>query len=258
MNLSVLTPSRGIGAEKRRHHAESSERSDRQVGTFDTDLDAPLHLSPELVLVSPPDVARAAREALEPPPPEDAVAPLRKVTAPVRPADPQPAPVVPAPAPAAPSAVRRLPGRPLLLAAAIVLVGGGFLAGRELSGHEPQSVPAAAPATAATSAPATTGSTSLTSSAISPARPRRPAQPVVSWKPRPGIRRYRFDLFTGRVAILTIVTDEPHAQLPLSWPNAGRRRRLQPGRYAWTVRAATGTSRVIARGTVTVPKPSQS
>ena len=81
---------------------------------------------------------------------------------------------------------------------------------------------------------------------------------MISWKPRPGIRRYRFDLVTGRVAILTIVTDEPRAQLPLSWPNAGRLRRLVPGHYTWTVRPAAGAPRVIARGVVTIPKPNKS
>jgi hypothetical protein len=222
--------------------------------TFDTDLDAPLHVSPELVLVSPPDVARAAREALAPPPPEDAVMPVASAAATAPVADPRPAPTAPVPAPV--RAGRRGPGRALLSAAAIALVAGGFFAGREFTGHTSRSAPAAAPTATApvASAPTGSGPAETAASTTSQVRRTRPALPVVSWKPRRGIRRYRFDLVTGRVAILTIITDEPRAQLPLSWPNAGRRRHLVPGRYAWTVRAATGASRVIARGTVTIPR----
>jgi hypothetical protein len=53
--------------------------------------------------------------------------------------------------------------------------------------------------------------------------------------------------------ILTILTDEPRAKIPLTFPNAGRRSRLAPGTYHWSVRAATaGPSRVLAHGTVKV------
>jgi hypothetical protein len=247
--LEPLSSAEASAPKNGRHHAgfregRFRERSERRVYDYDTDLNPPPYLSPELVLVSPPEVARAAREALEPRFYDDAAPPLRKAQPPL-------APVL---APARPPSTARRRIIPVLLpAGAAALLAAGFFAGRQVSGERASSAPATTPA------PSVLGeSTAKTAAASTRARPARPPLPVVSWKPRPGIRRYRFDLVTGRVAILTIVTDEPRAQLPLSWPNAGRRRRLAPGRYAWTVRAAAGASRVIARGTVTIPKPSRS
>jgi hypothetical protein len=36
--------------------------------------------------------------------------------------------------------------------------------------------------------------------------------------------------------LLTVLTPENHLQVPQSWYNAGRLRRLGPGRYLWYVR----------------------
>src|SRR3954449_10570610 len=228
--------------------------------TFDTDPDAPLAVSPELVLVSPPDVARAAREALEPPSLADDIEPLPNLAKPVPVAEHRPAPPVHAPAAAPAPAERRSRAWVVLLAVAIALVASGFFAGRELSGRTSQSASEVAPtATApAPSAPEASAPPETAASPTSSEPSTRPALPVVSWKPRPGIRRYRFDLVTGRVAILTIVTDEPRAQLPLSWPNAGQRRHLAPGRYTWRGSPAPGAAGLTARGAVTIPKSSQS
>lgn len=252
--------------------------------------DVPAEISPELVLVSPPEEARAAREALTEPRPQKPVpvssaAPraevLRQVVpaeAPVveaRPPELQPAtfaPPPPAPTPAAP--VRRR-SRWLLLAFAAVLAAGGFLVGRELGDSHGNGTAAPRPATAqslpqegataghaqsgGTKTPSTSAAAGKTPSTSSAAlgqttrSPRVEPPPAVSWKARPGVRHYRLDLVRRGAVVLTILTDEPRADIPLTFPNAGRRSHLAPDRYEWRVRAATaGPSRVLAHGTVTV------
>lgn len=214
------------------------------MNMFEDDSGIPTQVSPELVLVSPPDVARAAREALEPRSRPPRVEP---------PAEPKPDPPV-AQAPVPPA--RRSRPRVLLAAAALVLVGGGFLAGRQLSGQRraPTASPAASQTEERAGAPTTVRSVRTAKRRAALTR-----LPLVTWRPKPGVRRYRFDLLSGRVAILTIMTDEPRAQIPLTWPNAGHRRHLAPGRYRWTVRAATdGRGALIARGTVTIRRPHRS
>jgi hypothetical protein len=252
-----------------------------QVETFAKSSDAPAQTSPELVLVSPPEEAQAAREALTEPQPETATvasqAPrsvaLRQVVAPeerlvvVPPPKARPAsfapPPSPPPAPAAPARRRR--SRMLLLAFALALAAGGFVVGRQLGErHRPAAV-AAIPATAqsvshpaattgrAQSAGARTRSTSSVAGPQSTSPPRAAPAPAVSWKARPGVRHYRLDVVRGGAVVLTILTDEPRASIPLTFPNAGRRSRLAPGTYQWRVSAATARpSRVLSHGTVRV------
>jgi len=252
--------------------------------------DVPAEISPELVLVSPPEEARAAREALTEPRPQKPVtvssaAPraevLRQVVpaaAPVAEARPPElqsatfAPPPPAPTPAAP--VRRR-SRWLLLAFAAVLAAGGFLVGRELGDSHGNGTAAPRPATAqslpqggATAGQAQSGNTKTPSTSAAAGKtpstssaavgqttrsPRVEPPPAVSWKARPGVRHYRLDLVRRGAVVLTILTDEPRANIPLTFPNAGRRSHLAPGAYEWRVRAATtGPSRVLAHGIVTV------
>jgi hypothetical protein len=252
-----------------------------QVETFAKSSDAPAQTSPELVLVSPPEEAQAAREALtEPQAPETAPvavqAPrsvaLRQVAAPeprlvaVPPPEPLPASLAPAPLPAPAAPSRRRRSRLLLGAVALVLTAGGFFAGSRLGDRNRAGNAAPAPSaaqrvpqqqqstTAAAQRPGTGTTTARTSSAAVSATSGRPsAAPVVSWNARPAVRHYRLDLVRGGAVVLTILTDEPRAKIPLTFPNAGRRSRLAPGTYHWSVRAATaGPSRVLAHGTVKV------
>lgn len=232
---------------------------------FNMDPLLPPQISPELVLVSPPEVARAVREALEPPPASTVAPRPAEASAPVL-DEPAAAPLPPprSDVPRAPAPVPRPKrfGSPALAAAgALVLVAAGFLAGRELGvNHRSPAASRAAPDAAASST-----QSALPSSAKAPKVPSaspttgKERQPLVTWKPRAGLRRYRFDLISGRVTILTIVTNEPRMRIPLTWPNAGRIRHLAPGRYRWTVRPATAaSSRLIARGAVTIGKPGKS
>jgi hypothetical protein len=254
-----------------------------QVETFAKHSDAPAQISPELVLVSPPDEARAAREALGEPSPkrspastaparaeavrraasvEEEVAEAPLVVAPPspRPAPPRVPPAATRPVPPAP-AQRPRRSRWLLLATALVLGAAGFAVGRELGRHHDRSTPATRPATAVpasatapTTAPARSSRTSSSTGAKPSTRPAGAARSAaVSWRPRPTVRHYRLDLLRGRAVVLTILTDEPRAKIPRTFPNAGRRSRLEPGVYQWRVRAATaGPSRVLAHGTVRV------
>jgi hypothetical protein len=294
----VFSPGRGIGgtwqATNEGRHDKRFDEMRIQVETFAKDSDAPAQISPELVLVSPPEEARAAREAL-PEPGSPATVPVsrpalraeplgqvppeaRVMAAPLPgppPASvPMPPPAAP-PAPAAPLPRRR--SRWLLLVPALVLGASGFVAGRELGDRHGSGGAAAEPATAqlipqrrsttasaqrpetstgrTSSARTTTSSTAATKapSQRPEAKPAPKPAPVVSWKARPGVGHYRLDLLRGGVVILTILTDQPSTKIPLTWPNAGRRRRLTPGTYRWTVRAATArTSRLLAHGTITV------
>jgi hypothetical protein len=250
-----------------------------QVETFAKSSDAPAQTSPELVLVSPPEEAQAAREALTEPQPETAPvanqAPrsvaLRQVVAPeerlvaVPPPKPLPASFAPPlpPAPAAPARRRR--SRTLLLAFALVLAAGGFGVGRQLGERHRPGAAAAVPATAqsvsqpaattgrAQSAGARTRSTSAVAGPQSTSPPHAAPAPAVSWKAQPGVRHYRLDVVRGGAVVLTILTDEPRASIPLTFPNAGRRSRLAPGTYQWRVSAATARpSRVLSHGTVRV------
>jgi hypothetical protein len=251
-----------------------------QVETFAKSSDAPAQTSPELVLVSPPEEAQAAREALTEPQSETATvasqAPrsvaLRQVVAPeerlvaVPPPKPPPASFAPPslpPAPAAPARRRR--SRMLLLAVALALAAGGFVVGRQLGERHRPAAAAAIPATAqsvsqpaattgrAQSAGARTRSTSAVAGPQSTSPPRAAPAPAVSWKARPGVRHYRLDVVRGGAVVLTILTDEPRASIPLTFPNAGRRSRLAPGTYQWRVSAATARpSRVLSHGTVRV------
>jgi len=250
-----------------------------QVETFAKSSDAPAQTSPELVLVSPPEEAQAAREALtEPQPPETAPvanqAPrsvaLRQVVAPeprlvaVPPPEPPPASFpAPLPAPAAPSRRRR--SRLLLGAVALVLTAGGFFAGSRLGDRNRAGSAAPGPSTAQSvpvrqstnaAAQGVGTRTRQTSSAAASATSRQQGAahpPAVSWKARPGVRHYRLDLVRGGAVVLTILTDEPRAKIPLTFPNAGRRSRLAPGTYQWRVSAATARpSRVLSRGAVSV------
>jgi hypothetical protein len=262
-----------------------------EVEMFVHRSDVPAEISPELVLVSPPEEARAAREALTEPRPQKSVpvssaAPraevLRQVVpaeAPVveaRPSEPQPATFAPPPPPPTPAApVRRRRSRWLLLAFAAVLAAGGFLVGRELGDRHGNGSAAPRPATAqslpqraeptgqaqsagtrAQSTSSAAGKTQSTSSAAVGQSTRSPhvePPPVVSWRARPGVRHYRLDLVRGGAVVLTILTDEPRADIPLTFPNAGRRSHLAPGAYEWRVRAATARpSGVLAHGTVMV------
>ena len=260
-----------------------------QVETFAKSSDAPAQTSPELVLVSPPEEAQAAREALTEPQPETATvtnqAPrsvaLRQVVAPeeqlvaVPPPKPPPASFAPPslpPAPAAPARRRRSRMLLLAFAFALALAAGGFVVGRQLGERHRPGAAAAIPATAqsvsqpaattgrAQSAGARTHSTGArtrsTSSVAGPqstSPPRAAPAPAVSWKARPGVRHYRLDVVRGGAVVLTILTDEPRASIPLTFPNAGRRSRLAPGTYQWRVSAATARpSRVLSHGTVRV------
>jgi hypothetical protein len=236
------------------------QRMSSRVETFEKDPDTPAQISPELVLVSPPEVARAAREALEQSSARDrleALAMPNGVPAQAAPGPPKALPSVPSlTRPTSPPG-RLSRSRLVLAAAALVLVAGGFFAGRELKRQHgaPAASPAVSDAAQTVRAPG-----SATSPAGAKKRPAAPATlPLVTWKAKPGVRRYRFDLLSGRVAILTIVTNEPRARIPLTWPNAGRRRHLAPGRYGWTVRpASNGPAGLIARGTITIRKPRRS
>jgi len=260
-----------------------------QVETFAKSSDAPAQTSPELVLVSPPEEAQAAREALTEPQPETATvtnqAPrsvaLRQVVTPeerlvaVPPPKPPPASFAPPslpPAPAAPARRRRSRMLLLAFAFALALAAGGFVVGRQLGERHRPGAAAAIPATAqsvsqpaattgrAQSAGARTHSTGArthsTSSGAGPqstSPPRAATAPAVSWKARPGVRHYRLDVVRGGAVVLTILTDEPRASIPLTFPNAGRRSRLAPGTYQWRVSAATARpSRVLSHGTVRV------
>ena len=260
-----------------------------QVETFAKSSDAPAQTSPELVLVSPPEEAQAAREALTEPQPETATvtnqAPrsvaLRQVVAPeeqlvaVPPPKPPPASFAPPslpPAPAAPARRRRSRMLLLAFAFALALAAGGFVVGRQLGERHRPGAAAAIPATAqSVSQPAaTTGraqsagarthstgartrSTSSVAGLQSTSPPRAAPAPAVSWKARPGVRHYRLDVVRGGAVVLTILTDEPRASIPLTFPNAGRRSRLAPGTYQWRVSAATARpSRVLSHGTVRV------
>ena len=232
-----------------------------EVETFAKDSDAPAQISPELVLVSPPEEARAAREALpERPSPPTVPASRPPLRAELGGGHVAPEAVPPAPAARAPAARRR--SRWLLIVPALVLAACGFVVGRQLGERRGSNSAAAEPATqepvsrkptttAAVQQPGT--STGRTSSNAPSRRPRAKPAPVVSWKARPGIRSYRLDLLRGGVVILTILTDQPSTKIPLTWPNAGRRRRLTPGTYTWTVRPATArASRPLAHGTIRV------
>jgi len=253
-----------------------------QVETFAKSSDAPAQTSPELVLVSPPEEAQAAREALTEPQPETATvtnqAPrsvaLRQVVAPeeqlvaVPPPKPPPASFAPPslpPAPAAPARRRRSRMLLLAFAFALALAAGGFVVGRQLGERHRPGAAAAIPATAqsvsqpaattgrAQSAGARTHSTSSGAGPQSTSPPRAAPAPAVSWKARPGVRHYRLDVVRGGAVVLTILTDEPRASIPLTFPNAGRRSRLAPGTYQWRVSAATARpSRVLSHGTVRV------
>jgi hypothetical protein len=250
-----------------------------QVETFAKSSDAPAQTSPELVLVSPPEEAQAAREALTEPQPETATvasqAPrsvaLRQVVAPeerlvaVPPPKPRPASFAPPPSPAPAAPARRGRSRMLLLAFALVLAAGGYVVGRQLGERHRPGAAAAAPATAqsvsqpaattgrAQSAGARTRSTSSVAGPQSTGPPRAAPAPAVSWKAQPGVRHYRLDVVRGGAVVLTILTDEPRASIPLTFPNAGRRSRLAPGTYQWRVSAATARpSRVLSHGTVRV------
>ena len=253
-----------------------------QVETFAKSSDAPAQTSPELVLVSPPEEAQAAREALTEPQPETATvtnqAPrsvaLRQVVAPeerlvaVPPPKPPPASFAPPslpPAPAAPARRRRSRMLLLAFAFALALAAGGFVVGRQLGERHRPGAAAAIPATAqsvsqpaattgrAQSAGARTHSTSSVAGRQSTSPPRAATAPAVSWKARPGVRHYRLDVVRGGAVVLTILTDEPRASIPLTFPNAGRRSRLAPGTYQWRVSAATARpSRVLSHGTVRV------
>ena len=260
-----------------------------QVETFAKSSDAPAQTSPELVLVSPPEEAKAAREALTEPQPETATvtnqAPrsvaLRQVVTPeerlvaVPPPKPPPASFAPPslpPAPAAPARRRRSRMLLLAFAFALALAAGGFVVGRQLGERHRPGAAAAIPATpqsvsqpAATtgraqsagarthSTGARTRSTSSVAGPQSTSPPRAAPAPAVSWKARPGVRHYRLDVVRGGAVVLTILTDEPRASIPLTFPNAGRRSRLAPGTYQWRVSAATARpSRVLSHGTVRV------
>jgi hypothetical protein len=251
-----------------------------QMETFAKSSDAPAQTSPELVLVSPPEEAQAAREALTEPQPETAPvanqAPrsvaLRQVVAPeerlvaVPPPKPPPASFAPPSLPSAPAApARRRRSRMLLLAFALVLAAGGYVVGRQLGERHRPGAAAAVPATAqsvsqpaattgsAQSAGARTRSTSSVAGPQSTGPPRAAPAPAVSWKAQPGVRHYRLDVVRGGAVVLTILTDEPRASIPLTFPNAGRRSRLAPGTYQWRVSAATARpSRVLSHGTVRV------
>jgi hypothetical protein len=250
-----------------------------QVETFAKSSDAPAQTSPELVLVSPPEEAQAAREALTEPQPETAPvanqAPrsvaLRQVVAPeerlvaVPPPKPRPASFAPPPPPAPAAPARRRRSRMLLLAFALVLAAGGYVVGRQLGERHRPGAAAAVPATAqsvsqpaattgrAQSAGARTRSTSSVAGPQSTGPPRAAPAPAVSWKAQPGVRHYRLDVVRGGAVVLTILTDEPRASIPLTFPNAGRRSRLAPGTYQWRVSAATARpSRVLSHGTVRV------
>jgi hypothetical protein len=227
-----------------------------EVETFAKDSDAPAQISPELVLVSPPEEARAAREAL----PERPSPPTVRAFRPPPRAEPGGQVAPEAEPPAAPSPRRR--SRWLLIVPALVLAACGFVVGRQLGERRGSNSAAAEPATAqpvprqtttTAAAPRSGTSTGRTSSNAPSRRPQAKPAPIVSWKARPGIRSYRLDLLRGGVVILTILTDQPSTKIPLTWPNAGRRRRLTPGTYTWTVRAATArASRPLAHGTIRV------
>jgi hypothetical protein len=255
----------------------ASTKMSIQVETFAKSSDAPAQISPELVLVSPPEEARAAREALAEPPAEPARLPaaapraevLRQagpVEAPVAPTPPpRPAPERPAqpppPAPPAPVQRQRRRSRWLLVGFALVLAAGGFAVGRELGRRHDSGAAATRPGAsepasqpAATTAPAqSTGTRSTSSGAGSESTrpPSAPQLPVVSWKPQRGVRHYRLDLVRQGAVVLTILTDEPQASIPRTFPNAGRRSHLVRGTYQWRVRAATARpSRILASGLV--------
>lgn len=220
-----------------------------EVETFARNSDAPAQISPELVLVAPPEEARAAREALEEPRPVDTPPAPRNMRPPEPVASP---PLVEAPPSVRPALMRRR-SRLLLPAAllAVALVAGGFVVGRQLgNGHTPGTAAVAQPP--APPAPPGRSGTRQASSTAAPQSKNAPSAPLVSWKAQPGIRHYRLDLVRGGAVVLTILTDEPSTRIPLRWPNAGRFRHLAKGTYTWRVRAATaGPSRLVAHGTFT-------
>jgi hypothetical protein len=247
------------------------------VERFVKDPAPPAEVSPELVLVSPPEVARAAREALsEPPSVREPPASGRSESVSQEPSSVQPAPPRPvrAPPPAVPAPTepsnRRRWSRVLLPALALFLAVGGFVASRQ-PGDRPEvqgtaTTPTASRARAAesgSSSPNDQGAGALRETSPAPSAapaaaaqhssPKAAPRPSITWKREPGVRHYRVDIVRRGVPILTILTDEPYTQIPLTWPNAGRRRHLGPGTYAWTVRGATSRrSAVIARGAITI------
>jgi len=257
-----------------------------QVETFAKSSDAPAQISPELVLVAPPEEARAAREALAEPQAPERAQPRKQAPAAVpapraevlrravptatsavavpRAEAPRVAPPPPPPPPVPVAPVRRRRPGVLMLGVALALAAGGFVAGRQLGERNDGSSAAVRPGTVqSVSQPGTTnaqpqsnGTTvarSTSTAAAATTAPPAPTAPSVSWKPHAGVRHYRLDLVRKGAVVLTILTDQPRADIPLKYPNAGRESRLAPGTYAWRVRAGTARpSRVLAHGTVRV------
>jgi hypothetical protein len=228
-------------------------------------------ISPELVLVAPPDEAKRAREQL----PESPAAEWDRLLAEARsrPTHRPPEPPPPAPAPRRRRWVRRtmLVGTLLILVASAVTVG---LAGsRDNSGestaqhnvtpvrHQSTTVPSEPP-------PVTTAAKKPQKSAQPPSRPaakpkarpkaqtapnrastpskkstrpRRPARPVAagfvpartwSWEPQSRTRRYVFTLVRNGKRVISARTTKPRFVLP-------SRFRFAAGRYRWRVVALT-------------------
>jgi hypothetical protein len=193
-------------------------------------------ISPELVLVSPPELARRARDELPLPPPANERASTVPATA--RPAQPP---------------RRRL--RRLLVACILAALGAGawyVTAGRDERGPaDAAAVPAVSPTKAGSPAhpqvaPTQTNTAEIPkppppSNVAKPARKPKispgPTKPPVgfvpartwAWTPSRGARGYVFQLALNGRTVLRVSTKQPRVVLPRSF-------RFHAGRYRWTVR----------------------
>jgi hypothetical protein len=246
-------------------------------------------LSPELILVSPPEEAALAREQL-PPLPEPPRAPRAEAAQPngasavewdefladvrSRPVEPVAPPRLRPPLP-----VRRS-GRKRLVVAAAALLAVAIVVGLAWARDRTQQKPAAAPSASSKPAashrqatapkPATHAQTTPAPGATTAAKPKAKAnakptksQPrarhaagfvptrVWSWAAVPGARAYVVRFLRNGHKVLKIRAGAPRVALPARFSFA-------PGRYRWTVTAVPrsgGSGRVIVNSSFTVTAP---
>jgi hypothetical protein len=229
-------------------------------------------ISPELVLVAPPDEAKRAREQL----PEAPAAEWDRLLAGARARPTHRPPEPPPPAPA-PRRRRRWVRRTVLVGALLILVASavtvGLAGSRDDSSdstaqhnvtparHQSTTVPSEAPpVTTAAKKPqksaqppsrpapkpkarakAQTAPNKASTPSKKPTRPRRPARPAAagfvpartwSWEPQSRTRRYVFTLVRNGKRVIAARTTKPRFVLP-------NRFRFAAGRYRWRVVALT-------------------
>lgn len=233
-------------------------------------------VSPELVLVAPPDEARRAREQLPESPAAEWDDLLSRARA--RHAHRPPEPPPPAPAPRRRRWVRRsvLVGGLLILVASAVTVGlagsrdngGESAAQRSVTSvrHQRTTVPSEAPVTTVSKKPRKSAPPSSSpppkrkappksnaapkkapAPSKKPTRPRRTKRPAVtgfvpartwSWEPQSRSRRYVFTLQRNGKRVIAARTTKPRFVLP-------ERFRFAAGRYRWRVVAVGARRKVV-------------